>query len=316
MGRRGLVVVTASSPITVFDGVQDGAGARPARRRPRSRATGGGRGRGPRRRRRAAGDDGAGGRRRLAAAARRSSARAAVSTSMATTRVSPSTERRSLRAADQPIDTWSSCIALEGIESTLAGTASRLSSETIAAWVYCAIMWPLSTPGSSARNGGSPWLRARSRNRSRAPLADRGDVGGDDREEVEHVGDRGAVEVAVGLDPALLGEHHRVVDGAGRARARRRARRARRCRGRRRAPAASSAASRRPAPGCSRPSRCEATIAGVGQQRASGWPPTAPGPGAAGAPGARRRRPGRCRAAPRRSSPRRCRRCAAASAGR
>ena len=75
-------------------------------------------------------------------------------------------ERRSLRAADQPIDTWSSCMALDGIESTLAGTASRLSSETIAAWVYCAIIRPLSTPGSSARNGGSPWLRALSRNRS------------------------------------------------------------------------------------------------------------------------------------------------------
>ena len=98
--------------------------------------------------------------------ARRSSARAAVSTSTATTRVSPSTERRSLRAADQPMETWSSCMALDGIESTEAGTASRLSSETIAAWVYCAIMWPLSTPGSPARNGGSPWLRALSRNRS------------------------------------------------------------------------------------------------------------------------------------------------------
>ena len=31
------------------------------------------------------------------------------------------------------MDTWSSCIALDGIESTLAGTASRFSSETIAA---------------------------------------------------------------------------------------------------------------------------------------------------------------------------------------
>ena len=41
-----------------------------------------------------------------------SSARAAVRYSMATTRASPSTDRRSLRAADQPIDTWSSCIAL------------------------------------------------------------------------------------------------------------------------------------------------------------------------------------------------------------
>ena len=89
-----------------------------------------------------------------------------MSTSIATTRVRPSTERRSLRAADHPIDTWSSCIALDGIESTDAGTASRFSSETIAACVYCAIMWPLSTPGSWARNGGSPWLRALSRNRS------------------------------------------------------------------------------------------------------------------------------------------------------
>ena len=63
---------------------------------------------------------------------------------------------RSLRAADQPIDTWSSCIADDGIESTLAGLASRFSSETMAAWVYWAIMWPLSTPGSPARNGLSP----------------------------------------------------------------------------------------------------------------------------------------------------------------
>ena len=57
-------------------------------------------------------------------------------------------------------------MALLGIESTEAGTASRLSSETIPAWVYCAIMWPLSTPGSPARKGGSPWLRVRSRKRS------------------------------------------------------------------------------------------------------------------------------------------------------
>ena len=64
------------------------------------------------------------------------------------------------------METWSSCIALDGMESTLAGLASRLI-ETIAAWVYCAkTMPPLSTPGSSARNGGSPWLRLRSRNRS------------------------------------------------------------------------------------------------------------------------------------------------------
>ena len=89
-----------------------------------------------------------------------------MSSSIASTLVSPSIERRSLRAADQPIETWSSCIALDGMESTLAGTASRLSSDTIAAWVYCAIMCPESTPGSSARKALSPWLRAASRKRS------------------------------------------------------------------------------------------------------------------------------------------------------
>ena len=66
--------------------------------------------------------------------------RAAVRTSIASTRVRASTARRSLRAADQPIETWSSCIAELGIESTDAGTASRLSSETRAACVYWAIM--------------------------------------------------------------------------------------------------------------------------------------------------------------------------------
>src|SRR3546814_527870 len=49
----------------------------------------------------------------------------------------------------------------------------------------------------------------------RTALADAGDVRGNDGEEVEHIGDRGAVEVAVGLDPPLFGEHDRVVDGAG-----------------------------------------------------------------------------------------------------
>ena len=108
-----------------------------------------------------------------------------------------------MRAAAQPIETWSSCIAEDGIESTLAGTARRLSSLTIPAAVYWAIMWPESTPGSSARNGGSPLLRAASRNRSVRRSLMLGDVGDRDREEVEHVADRGAVEVAVGLDPAV-----------------------------------------------------------------------------------------------------------------
>ena len=59
---------------------------------------------------------------------------------MAITVARPSTAVRSLRAADQPMETWSSCMALEGIESTLAGVANRLSSWTIPAAVYCAIM--------------------------------------------------------------------------------------------------------------------------------------------------------------------------------
>ena len=98
--------------------------------------------------------------------ARSSIPRAAVSSSMASTRVRPSTERRSLRAAAQPIETWSSCIAELGIESTDAGIASRLRSETSAACVYWAIISPESTPGSCGEEGGRPWLRAASRKRS------------------------------------------------------------------------------------------------------------------------------------------------------
>ena len=47
-------------------------------------------------------------------------------------------------------------------QATLIG----VPPETMPAWVYCAIISPLSTPGSSARNGGSPCERARSSIRS------------------------------------------------------------------------------------------------------------------------------------------------------
>ncbi len=67
-------------------------------------------------------------RRRASSGARRSSARAAVSTSIASTRESPSTRGAACAPALQPIETWSSCIAEDGIESTLAGAASRLIS--------------------------------------------------------------------------------------------------------------------------------------------------------------------------------------------
>ena len=80
------------------------------------------------------------------------------------------TATRSLRAADQPSETWSSCIALVGSVSVLAGTASRRFSATIAACVYWPIMSPEFTPASGARNGGRPrdrpWSSSRSVRRS------------------------------------------------------------------------------------------------------------------------------------------------------
>src|SRR5918994_488449 len=87
---------------------------------------------------------------------RSSSPRAAHVSSTARIRSRLATEARSLRAAPQPIEMWSSCIALVGRESTLAGAARRRFSATIAAWVYWAIISPESTPGSPARNGGKP----------------------------------------------------------------------------------------------------------------------------------------------------------------
>ena len=109
-----------------------------------------------------------------------------------------------------------------------------------------------------------------------APLADRGDVGRDDREEVEHVGHRRPVEVAVGLDPALLGQHDRVVDGRGELAAGDGGGVLDGVAGGAVHLRASSAGSRRPGRGCSRgrgarpPRRSRAAAA-------SGWPPTAPG---------------------------------------
>ena len=67
--------------------------------------------------------------------ARRSRPRAAHTSSTARIRPRFATAARSLRAAPQPIDTWSSCIALVGSESTLAGAASRRFSATSAACV-------------------------------------------------------------------------------------------------------------------------------------------------------------------------------------
>ena len=108
--------------------------------------------------------------------------------------------------AAQPIETWSSCIADDGIESTLAGTASRLSSATIPAAVY----WAIIEPGVDARVVGEERRQAVAAGDVEEPvgaaLAHRGHVGDRDREEVEDVPDRRAVEVAVRLDPAVEGD--------------------------------------------------------------------------------------------------------------
>src|SRR5438067_11125917 len=98
--------------------------------------------------------------------ARRSSARADASSSTARIWVRLSMTERSLSAAPQPIDTWSSCMPEVGIESTLAGAASRRFSATSAAAVYWATIIPELTPGSSARNGGRPCERCGSSRRS------------------------------------------------------------------------------------------------------------------------------------------------------
>ena len=109
-----------------------------------------------------------------------------------------------MRAADQPIETWSSCIAEDGIESTLAGAASRLFSETSArlrvlgdhqAAVDARVVGQERRQAVRARDVEHP---------VGAALGDGGDVGRRDGQEVEHVGDGGAVEVAVGLDAALV----------------------------------------------------------------------------------------------------------------
>ena len=52
--------------------------------------------------------------------------------------------------------TWSSWPALDGIESTDAGCASDLHSETMEAAVYWINMNPLLSPLSGIRNGGRP----------------------------------------------------------------------------------------------------------------------------------------------------------------
>ena len=141
-------------------------------------------------------------------------ARVAAYSSTAMIRVRLSTAVRSLRAADQPIETWSSCIAEDGIESAEAGTASRFISLTSAACVYWAIISPESTPASCGEERRQAVRAVLVEQPVGAALGDGAEVGGGDGEEVQDVGDGRAVEVAVGLH-APVGQHDRVVDGGG-----------------------------------------------------------------------------------------------------
>ena len=61
-----------------------------------------------------------------------------------------------LSGGDGAMLTWSSWLPDVGIESTTAGEANTLFSDTSAAAVYCAIIMPELSPPCSVRNGGSP----------------------------------------------------------------------------------------------------------------------------------------------------------------
>jgi len=97
-----------------------------------------------------------------------------------------------------------------GIESTLAGAANRLSSDTIPAAVYWANV-PGIDPDLVGQERGQAVTAVRIQATVGAPFTDACHISGRDRQEVQHVRDRCPVEVAVGLHPAILGDH-RVVD--------------------------------------------------------------------------------------------------------
>ena len=144
--------------------------------------------------------------------ARRSSARAAHVSSTARMRPRFATTVRSLRAPPQPIDTWSSCIALVGSESVLGGhgEAAVLGHHRRLRVVG------EHQPGVHARVLGQERRQAVRASRVEhavgAALRDRADLGGRDRQEVAGQRHRRAVKVPARLH-AAVGQHHRVVDG-------------------------------------------------------------------------------------------------------
>src|SRR5437016_2410063 len=106
---------------------------------------------------------------------RNSSPCAAASSSIATMRVAFARMRSAFQAALIPMGTTSSWLPSVGTDCTLAGVASTRQSATSAAATIWAVMNPDSTPGSRARNAGSPDDRSgftiRSRRRSASPAS-------------------------------------------------------------------------------------------------------------------------------------------------
>src|SRR3954467_14588946 len=80
--------------------------------------------------------------------ARNSTPCAPASSSIASARSEFARTCQAFNAAALPIETWSSCPALVGIESTLAGWQRDLLSLTSAAATYCGIMKPEFKPPS------------------------------------------------------------------------------------------------------------------------------------------------------------------------
>ena len=199
--------------------------------------------------------------------------------------------------------TKSSLLPLVGTEPGEAGVARTRHSASSAEAVTCSIMWPDSSPGWTARNGGSPSLKRGIQQPVGAALADAGERGQRDGEEVALERQVLAVEVAAGDHLARRTPADCRWPRSARWKRRGALRSGRRAR--RRAPGARSAASRRPARAGTwhgtRGSRCLRAAGAAGRAGLLGRD-------AGGPRGYARRRRAACRAAHRARARRRRRR--------
>ena len=133
---------------------------------------------------------------------------------MARTRARASMLRRSLRAACQPMATWSSCIADDGnrVDTRRSGQSLELGDEA------CLRVLRDHQAGVDARIVGQEGRKpgaARDVKRSvTASFRHGGNVSDGNRQEVEHVADRSPVEVAAAGDSTIESDDG-VVDGSG-----------------------------------------------------------------------------------------------------